>query len=331
MPELKKNFTRGRMNKDLDERLVPNGEYRDALNIQIATTEGSDIGSAQTLLSNVQLTDWITSGQNAFFTNVPKASNFTESDIMTRSHAKAETIGIFADDNNNKVYNFISEANSTYAETSPSDTFYNENGLTTVPSDGLYSKPNGQGGFIYQDLPREIGVKCDVICEYNFGVDTSVVGSLLPVVVDVFEARHAPRFVTSKTAPGVIDPPMINGSNEIKGLATVTYSDNSGVTRFAPAGIREGMIVQKVRPDGVNLWAQHPDIVVTSVDLTGAKNDGVVVISQLASDQEIYTQQDANEGVVLVFRAPRVLNFKQSVREKEVTYDEYEVVTIGSE
>ena len=66
------------MNKDLDERLVPNGEYRDALNIQIATTEGSDIGSAQTLLSNVQLTDWITSGQNAFFTNVPKASNFTE-------------------------------------------------------------------------------------------------------------------------------------------------------------------------------------------------------------------------------------------------------------
>ena len=92
MPELKKNFTRGRMNKDLDERLVPNGEYRDALNIQIATTEGSDIGSAQTLLSNVQLTDWITSGQNAFFTNVPKASNFTESDIMTRSHAKAETI-----------------------------------------------------------------------------------------------------------------------------------------------------------------------------------------------------------------------------------------------
>ena len=331
MPELKKNFTRGRMNKDLDERLVPNGEYRDALNIQIATTEGSDIGSAQTLLSNVQLTDWITSGQNAFFTNVPKASNFTESDIMTRSHAKAETIGIFADDNNNKVYNFISEANSTYAETSPSDTFHNENGLTTVPSDGLYSKPNGQGGFIYQDLPREIGVKCDVICEYNFGVDTSVVGSLLPVVVDVFEARHAPRFVTSKTAPGVIDPPMINGSNEIKGLATVTYSDNSGVTRFAPAGIREGMIVQKVRPDGVNLWAQHPDIVVTSVDLTGAKNDGVVVISQLASDQEIYTQQDANEGVVLVFRAPRVLNFKQSVREKEVTYDEYEVETIGSE
>ena len=42
MPELKRNFTQGRMNKDLDERLVPNGEYRDALNIEVNTSEGSD-------------------------------------------------------------------------------------------------------------------------------------------------------------------------------------------------------------------------------------------------------------------------------------------------
>ena len=32
MPELNHKFHAGRMNKDLDERLVPNGEYRDALN-----------------------------------------------------------------------------------------------------------------------------------------------------------------------------------------------------------------------------------------------------------------------------------------------------------
>ena len=31
--ELKHNFIKGRMNKDLDERLVPDGEYRDALNV----------------------------------------------------------------------------------------------------------------------------------------------------------------------------------------------------------------------------------------------------------------------------------------------------------
>ena len=49
MPELKRSFQSGRMNKDLDERLVPNGEYRDAINIEIATSESDDLGSAQTV------------------------------------------------------------------------------------------------------------------------------------------------------------------------------------------------------------------------------------------------------------------------------------------
>ena len=34
MPEIKNTFTQGKMNKDLDERIIPSGEYRDALNIE---------------------------------------------------------------------------------------------------------------------------------------------------------------------------------------------------------------------------------------------------------------------------------------------------------
>ena len=52
MPEMKRNFTSGKMNKDLDERLVPNGEYRDAMNIQVSTSEGSDVGTIQNILGN---------------------------------------------------------------------------------------------------------------------------------------------------------------------------------------------------------------------------------------------------------------------------------------
>jgi hypothetical protein len=43
------------MNKDLDERLVPNGQYRDAMNIQVSTSEGSDIGTVQNILGNTNL------------------------------------------------------------------------------------------------------------------------------------------------------------------------------------------------------------------------------------------------------------------------------------
>ena len=55
MPEMKNNFQSGRMNKDLDERLVPNGEYRDALNVELATSNDSDMGTLQTLKGNTFL------------------------------------------------------------------------------------------------------------------------------------------------------------------------------------------------------------------------------------------------------------------------------------
>ena len=55
MPEIKNVFTSGRMNKDLDERLLPKGEYRDALNIEIATSEDSNVGAAQNTLGNTAI------------------------------------------------------------------------------------------------------------------------------------------------------------------------------------------------------------------------------------------------------------------------------------
>ena len=57
MPEIKRVFLRGKMNKDLDERLIPDGEYRDAKNIQIASTESDDAGTLQNILGNKVVVD----------------------------------------------------------------------------------------------------------------------------------------------------------------------------------------------------------------------------------------------------------------------------------
>ncbi|MDB2656271.1 hypothetical protein N9Y65_01825, partial [Alphaproteobacteria bacterium] len=54
MPEIKHTFTGGKMNKDLDERLIKSGEYRDAMNIQVTTSEGSDVGTMQNVLGNTE-------------------------------------------------------------------------------------------------------------------------------------------------------------------------------------------------------------------------------------------------------------------------------------
>jgi hypothetical protein len=52
MADLTNTFVTGAMNKDLDERLVPLGTYRDALNIDVDTDESSNVGSARNSLGN---------------------------------------------------------------------------------------------------------------------------------------------------------------------------------------------------------------------------------------------------------------------------------------
>ena len=52
MPEIRNNFIKSKMNKDLDDRLVPNGEYRDAKNLQISRSEGSSVGEFENIPGN---------------------------------------------------------------------------------------------------------------------------------------------------------------------------------------------------------------------------------------------------------------------------------------
>lgn len=57
MIKIDKTFIAGKMNKDIDERLVPEGEYLDALNVTIDTTRGSTIGSVQNSPGNDVVSD----------------------------------------------------------------------------------------------------------------------------------------------------------------------------------------------------------------------------------------------------------------------------------
>ena len=52
MAEIKNSFLRSKMNKDLDNRLIPNGEYRDAQNISVGKSESDNIGSLENVLGN---------------------------------------------------------------------------------------------------------------------------------------------------------------------------------------------------------------------------------------------------------------------------------------
>jgi len=55
--DIRNTFIAGRMNKSDDERLIPPGEYIDALNVRLGSTESTEIGAVENSKGNTQLTN----------------------------------------------------------------------------------------------------------------------------------------------------------------------------------------------------------------------------------------------------------------------------------
>lgn len=99
MAEIKNTFLGGKMNKDLDSRLIQNGEYRDALNISVGKSENQSVGSAQNILGNKQLVKPTGAGTAPF-----------------ESNENLVCIGQFVDNDNNRVFQLLTD----YTDPDPS-------------------------------------------------------------------------------------------------------------------------------------------------------------------------------------------------------------------
>ncbi len=84
MPEVKNTFVTGIMNKDLDERLIPQGTYINAVNISVESADSGNIGSVKNQKGNTLMT------------NLASVTN--------RSLANARTIGAVASEKDNLIY-----------------------------------------------------------------------------------------------------------------------------------------------------------------------------------------------------------------------------------
>lgn len=101
MPKVQKNFIKGRMNKSVDERLVPQGEYIDALNVRLGSTEGTEIGAVENSKGNELLVQVLF--QNAALSN------------------EAKCIGAYEDGANETIYWFIHDKNNLSSSTGKVD------------------------------------------------------------------------------------------------------------------------------------------------------------------------------------------------------------------
>tara|TARA_B100000214_G_scaffold365214_2_gene332734 strand:- start:5999 stop:7033 length:1035 start_codon:yes stop_codon:yes gene_type:complete len=126
MAKTQRNFIAGRMNKSLDERLIPNGEYEDALNVRLGSTEASEIGSVENARGNVKIT-------SLFFLDQQALSN------------TARCIGSFADTANETIYWFVHDPNFTLVDTGKCDMICSFNTVTTALTYHVVSTDDGSG------------------------------------------------------------------------------------------------------------------------------------------------------------------------------------------
>ena len=132
MPNTQRNFVAGRMNKSLDERLVPNGEYIDALNVRLGSTEDSEIGAVENSKGNTQLTflqyEETGSGETATFLS-----------------SDAVCIGTFEDGQENRIYWFVHDPNFSKGLTKKLDLIVSLNPNTNNLAYHVVSIDDGSG------------------------------------------------------------------------------------------------------------------------------------------------------------------------------------------
>ena len=87
---LVRTFSKGKMNKAFDERVLPDGEYIDALNVRTGSTELSSLGALENSLGNTIVDDIMYNGS-----------------VLTG----AKCLGAFADSSNERIYWFITKPN----------------------------------------------------------------------------------------------------------------------------------------------------------------------------------------------------------------------------
>lgn len=89
MAESKRTFQAAKMNKDIDDRLLQPGTYRDALNVSVEFSEDGNVGALENLKGNE-----ILSGQNIL-------------GLSSSSNPNAEVIGSYAHPEESKIYYFV--------------------------------------------------------------------------------------------------------------------------------------------------------------------------------------------------------------------------------
>jgi len=261
MPELKRTFSKAKMNKDMDERLVPKGEYRDALNIEIATSEGSDVGTAQSLLGNT-LQNTMNSNNGVYFS----------ADDVTST---ATCVGSIAAPDRDAVYYFVSNGDLN-----------NSTGYPTIRKDFIIE---------YNTVSQDLKYVFVDIFEVNTSPNANVNGSSVVAVelgagntTNITGIREG-MYVTGTFTNASGSSQTILGQTVANGATyTVTKNDNVRVTGQSYTGNRTYTLSE-------TLYLADADTITFEADRVLEFNRNVVITGINILDDFIFWTDNVHE------------------------------------
>jgi len=133
MADIRSNFIAGKMNKSVDERLVPPGEYVDALNVRLGSTETTEIGAVENSKGNTQLSFLQYGGSPLSTPALPGQPPTTF------------CIGAFEDGMNETIYWFVHDSNNPLSPSGKVDLIVSFNTNTEITQYHVVSIDDGSG------------------------------------------------------------------------------------------------------------------------------------------------------------------------------------------
>ena len=248
MPDIKHYFRSGKMNKDLDERLVPNGEYRDALNIEMSTSDGDDVGTVQNVRGTTKIIGKV------YDSNAKSITSNWSGDSFGLTNAVC--VGTKLNNENDRIYWFI--------KADEADCIAEYNDLTGIISPVLVDANNIlnwqkdtyiTGINVLDDMllwtddvtePKKIDIKIFKSgCSDNFTTHTKYTGQKIPVADLSSSSSFTEEHITvARQAP--MGKPTLTMSSSTRGGAgtgtssviisnaiATTFTDTEGIAKDA--------------------------------------------------------------------------------------------------
>tara|TARA_R110001592_G_scaffold77101_1_gene232340 strand:+ start:1993 stop:7713 length:5721 start_codon:yes stop_codon:yes gene_type:complete len=213
MANIQRNFIAGRMNKSLDERLVPNGEYIDALNVRLGSTEGGEVGSVENSKGNTKMTS-LQYEQTASTTGA----------VLLSSQARC--IGAYEDGQSNRIYWFVHDPAYTLGETGKIDMVVSFNPTTQSLTYHIISIDDGFGANTTLNFnPQHLITGIDLVDDLLFFTDNINPPRFINVTQNYPNPFYDVDVVTAEEFMVIKKPPIKAPSIVLKSLSNPNEDD----------------------------------------------------------------------------------------------------------